>query len=262
LRPLLSLLAIVALSCELPMAPLPPDAIPLAPPAAYRLWWQMVEACSGRSGSLDQVRWYHVPDARTISLDGKEVGGYWVSHDDVIVLAGRSVQDGALVRHEMLHALSNRGHTREYFLDRCQGVVACTGSCLTEAGGRAVPPADAPEIAPTELRLSLDVAPPRPSFSADSGAAAVYLRVSNPHPYPVWVRLTPLAPDNPAAKTFGVRFDGTERGYAFAWEPLYALGASETRTFVWDWRAEPGTYSVGGYFNVRVAEPVTFVVAP
>ncbi len=53
-----------------PTEPFPPNAVPLAPPIQYGLWWQMVESCSGLSGDLATVRWYVQPGVETLQVSG------------------------------------------------------------------------------------------------------------------------------------------------------------------------------------------------
>src|SRR5213083_1977631 len=39
----------------------PAGAVPLTPPAVYRVWWTEIERCAGLSGDFDRVEWYQVP---------------------------------------------------------------------------------------------------------------------------------------------------------------------------------------------------------
>jgi len=48
--------------------PLPLGAVQFTPPAVYRVWWDLTQACSGLSGDFPRVTWYRVPDAETIPL--------------------------------------------------------------------------------------------------------------------------------------------------------------------------------------------------
>src|SRR5207249_5255291 len=43
----------------------PAGAVPLTPPAAYRVWWTEIERCAGLSGDFDRVEWYQVPARAT-----------------------------------------------------------------------------------------------------------------------------------------------------------------------------------------------------
>src|SRR3954468_22975224 len=80
----------------------PANAVALVPPPAYSLWWQLTEECSGRTGDLNRIRWYVVPSAQHLRINGLPADGYW--RGDTIVLADSAKLAGSLVRHEMLHA--------------------------------------------------------------------------------------------------------------------------------------------------------------
>jgi len=118
-------LAFVALlSCDMtgPTVPLPGGAMRLAVPAEYQAWWTRTEACSGITGTLDDIRWYVVPDATGFPTSaGPEVGRWSHGSNGVeIVLAGAYQDHEMVVRHEMLHALLGQsGHPTEFFVDRC-----------------------------------------------------------------------------------------------------------------------------------------------
>jgi hypothetical protein len=111
-------------ACEMlgPPPPLPAQAQQVLPPDEYRTWWSETEACAGRSGDIDQIAWYLVPDAETFdSKSGLKVGLWTHSGEGVrIVIAGNYADNELVVRHEMLHALLDReGHPAEYFETRC-----------------------------------------------------------------------------------------------------------------------------------------------
>lgn len=154
------LVAVVGLSaCDLPTAPLPADAEPFAPPAIYARWWAMTEACAGRSGDLSRVRWYRAPGSAVL-LDGRPVAGYWSMRRNNIVLADDYLDDGRVVRHEMLHALLRvGGHPRAEFAAACAAIVDCSGNCpdgpkpsAAAWQGYAVLPPDSLDVA-SEARL-------------------------------------------------------------------------------------------------------------
>ena len=123
LFPLLGLLGTLA-ACEVlgPPGALPENAQLILPPEEYRAWWNSTEACSGLSGRFGEIEWYVVPGASTIQTDHGPRVGVWSrsSEGTRIVLAGNYAGSELVVRHEMLHALLDRGgHPPEYFEDRC-----------------------------------------------------------------------------------------------------------------------------------------------
>jgi hypothetical protein len=101
---------------------LPPGAVPVAAPAAYRVWSERTEACSGLTRDFSSVKWYVVPDVKTFDTDqGPEVG-MWISDrtGDRIVIAGEYQNAEMVVRHELLHhLLGHEGHPAKYFVTRC-----------------------------------------------------------------------------------------------------------------------------------------------
>ena len=112
----------------------PASARPMNPPAIYERWWTMVETCSGHVASFASVRWYRTPGA-SVGLNGTDVLGYYSPSGHFIVVSDSMVDDGAGVRHEMLHALLNStGHPRDEFLGACADVVDCRGNCVTDGG--------------------------------------------------------------------------------------------------------------------------------
>lgn len=122
------------INCSATTAPLPRNAAQFAPPAVYTRWWAMTEACSGLSGSMSGVRWYHVP-GYLLTVNNQEASGYWSSDGNRIVLVDETMDEGDGVRHEMLHALLRvGGHPRAQFLGACASLVDCQASCVTDAG--------------------------------------------------------------------------------------------------------------------------------
>lgn len=255
------------LSCELPTDPaIPTGAVPLSAPARYKLWWEMTEACSGFRGDFSSVRWSVVPKAHSITVSGEAYDGYWFHNANRIVLAGGSYLDGALVRHEMLHALSGGGHPRVLYLERCNDIVACEGECEAEGGGRPAPSAIATTVYPRDVETRVQLMPAVPSASVDSGALAAIVSVTNPYPYAVWVQLTPMFRNRETSATFGVLFDSGDptrpftTGYTYTDVSRFALMAHETRRFVWDEVFGAGVFGMRGFFNVDTTERVTVVV--
>jgi len=206
LRGILEVASIIAvIECaSITDPPFPAGAVAMRPPRAYALWWQLTESCSNRSGVLDRIRWYLVPGSTSITVGGHQYQGFWFPQSSVIVLAGKEVLDGQLVRHEMLHALTGPLHARQYFIDACGGVVACDEECIIDAGG----PAGTPDTTASVVPVSVVVAsshtdPASPSLAHDSGWVAITVSARNPRPAGVWALLSPI-PGNPAySATFG-----------------------------------------------------------
>lgn len=152
----LTMLVVLVIVCGLVawIAELPANAERFAPPAVYERWWAMTEACSGRSGDLGGVRWYRVPGSRFI-YRGQPAAGYTSRYTNRIVLAEQGIERGAIVRHEMLHALLRRGgHPRSQFLGACASLLYCQGICIRDAGAWHLPRQDYVVLPPE----SLDVA--------------------------------------------------------------------------------------------------------
>lgn len=96
----------------------PEGDAPLDPPPVYRVWWTKTEACSGRTGNFDRVRW-SVVDGHSFPCSSGECAGHWRT-DHHIFLAGDWAMDEMVVRHEMLHDLIGRpGHPDPPFGDGC-----------------------------------------------------------------------------------------------------------------------------------------------
>jgi hypothetical protein len=112
----------------------PSSAEPMDPPAIYARWWSMTESCSGRMAPFNSVRWYRTPGS-SVKLNAEDVLGYYSPSGNLIVVTDSMIDDGAGVRHEMLHALLNvTGHPRDEFLGACADLVDCRGTCISDAG--------------------------------------------------------------------------------------------------------------------------------
>ena len=117
---------------------LPSSAQRLTPPAVFEQWWTMTAQCSGSSAPLSSVQFYVVPGVSLFWRSGSVINGFWSRAGNRIVLAEGAIEDGGVVRHEMLHALTNDGrHTRQAFLERCAGVVTCLTPCIEAANAGA-----------------------------------------------------------------------------------------------------------------------------
>lgn len=83
---------------------------------------------------MSSVQFYVIPGVSLFWRQGSVINGFWMREGNRIVLAEGAIDDGGVVRHEMLHALTNDGrHTRQAFLERCAGVVTCLTPCVEAA---------------------------------------------------------------------------------------------------------------------------------
>jgi hypothetical protein len=110
---------------------LPAGAVTLDPLPDYVSWWSTVERCAGRKADVSRIHWFSIPGRTSFVYHDGQYDGYWWSEVHWILLAGDKVENGMIVRHEMLHDLLGRGdHPPEYFQQRCANIVACNGTCL------------------------------------------------------------------------------------------------------------------------------------
>ncbi len=272
-----ALLALAATSaCLDATAPkLPPGSRAFSPPPVYEHWWSMTEACSGRSASLDAVRWYVVPGVSTIDIGGEEYSGYWFAADNRVVLAEGAQMAGALVRHEMLHALLDVGtHPRGEFLERCAGVVVCVDECITEAGPPPAVPPGTPVVTPDSLVLGLEVDPATPSGDTYGGYFTLTVTARNPANHAVVVLLPSSGPGEYTGP-FSYRMEGAEEAPAYddhSWDSevtFFAAGESKRQVFdmsvggpFGEGGVAPGTYRVEGAYGGRWTVPRSLVIAP
>ncbi|MEQ9569466.1 MAG: hypothetical protein RLN75_04695, partial [Longimicrobiales bacterium] len=74
---------------------------PFTPPASYVELHRAVQACSGRTGSFERIRWYL---ASSILADGRAARARWSPPHDIVIVAGYETDDRT-VSHEVLHDL-------------------------------------------------------------------------------------------------------------------------------------------------------------
>jgi hypothetical protein len=128
-RVIVGVLLLSSAGCALPRAAGAPLA-PLAPVERawevptlelYSEWWRKTEACSGRKGDMSQVKFYAVDAPNgAIGLNGTLAHGWWVRQGNRIYLPANGLGEEWLVRHEMLHALLQRGsHPTKKFVEAC-----------------------------------------------------------------------------------------------------------------------------------------------
>jgi hypothetical protein len=87
----------------------------------YAKWWQKTEACSGRTGDMSRVTFYAVDSpSGAIGLNRTVAHGWWIRRGNRIYLPANALGEEWLVRHEMLHALLQRGsHPSRQFVEAC-----------------------------------------------------------------------------------------------------------------------------------------------
>ncbi|WP_310569838.1 hypothetical protein [Gemmatimonas sp.] len=161
------------------------NLVELQAPPEFTLWWSLVEQCSGRRGSLAAVQFFRTRDPMLI-VDGKRYDGYWWSEGNRVALV--TPEDGATVRHEMLHALLQRGdHAPEYFAGRCDGWIR-----FDHPGTFGVPASpEAAVVSGTDaLRATLTTLPAAPRASEFRGAFVYLITAESVRTAPVWVPVT------------------------------------------------------------------------
>lgn len=257
-------------ACHLATEPsFPSAAVRIDAPKVYGLWWQLTESCATRTGDMSRVTWYTVPGTDKINIGGRAVDGYWFPSTRRILLAEKAIYAGQLVRHEMLHALTGSIHQREYFIDRCDGVVACVGSCLTDAGGPLTVAAGAPVMPLSELAIGVTVQPDTASLSQTDGWVAITVSARNSRAADAWAQLEPIAGNPSASATFGYAITcesacdtGNTGGYDYVMDAKFAFPALHDRRLVFDEHVGAGHYAVQGIFNTDSAPVHKFLVTP
>lgn len=242
---------------------LPAGAIQFTPPPHYATWWEMTKSCSGRSGSMEGVNWYQVP-AELFVLDGKSVSAYWSAGSNQIVLASGVLDDGQVVRHEMLHALlGEKGHSREQFLEKCAGIVTCTANCVVDAVAAPPVPSSVPRVSPSALEVTMDIRRDPPFGAVAISHYTVTMRTRNPAANTVFVNLPTLSQFE---VSFGLSLTGPtsklERVFVHDYSSA-TFAAGETKIHVFDlfvdnqgllpWHFARGPYTVRGTYGGQAA---------
>ncbi|HWP72809.1 MAG TPA: hypothetical protein VNM36_17000 [Gemmatimonadaceae bacterium] len=247
---------------------LPSTARRFAAPSIYRKWWAMTAECSrSPQQSMESVEWFVVPGVSVFWYQGNLTSGFWSGAGNRIVLAEGALDDGAVVRHEMLHALQPiAGHSRA-FVGQCGGLVICLSACR-EAAGKAPVVLQALRRVDADAML-VDVAfDPPDEGSATDDHLTFTVTAHNPSADSVVVDL--------ASRTTAFRFELTSatdtiRNAVPAWESsgmVFAPG--ETRRAVFDFRtasvlgglrASEGTFAVRGGFGARWSAPKSITVS-
>lgn len=229
----------------------------LTAPAQYKLWWDMTRACSGLSRDVSGVRWYTTADtALRTSADGASgIAGEWTASTNSIELVQAHVNDGSVVRHEMLHAfIVASGHPAEQFAGDCAGYVNCVGSCAAAVGVRPLAPASALRVTTDSLRITQRIFPARIDLSTDpDGWFALMVEATNARPYPVWVHLAKFPGRPSSAATFGyAALNMSQQDYVDGDSISFLPG--ETKRMIFDLKAKEyvanyRTTTIRGFFN-------------
>ena len=153
----------------------PPTAVQFAAPQMFRAWWQIVEGCSAKRRPFDAVSWYQVRPGE-LTIRGATAAGAWFVDGNRIVLTDWALRAGALVRHEMLHALlETGGHPGEFFQGKCGDEVACGRECGAQ---QRLP--DAQPLALEQLETTVALFPAAPSIVGHEGRVTIVVSVRNP----------------------------------------------------------------------------------
>ena len=239
--------------CQEP-ALFPPNAVPFVPPDRYKTWWQLVEQCSGLRGRFEDVRWYTAPTLG-VAQDNAVTTGSWFPSGNRIVLVSSVMNNGGVVRHEMLHALRpGPGHPRAYFAEKCGSRVFCDTTCAPSEADRGVP-VSAPTLPSMALTVSAVVEPPIPLVSVDSGWFRIVVTATNPNSTPAWINIQFDAP-------FVFQVENHLRGSRSSQMRRWAFRAFESRAYTFDASLPPGTYTLYGIFSGHQSNPFVFTVAP
>jgi hypothetical protein len=207
-------------------------------PAVYALWWNMVEACSGITRPLADVKWFQVPNDTFINVKGDFVSGYWSAPSNEIVVAGASVFERSLIRHEMLHALLRQpGHPRSAFLGSCDGIVVCELECAADA--RTDPPTEfhGRPFPSDSIQVAYHIDPASPSASTNDGMITITVLATNPTSDSITVILSPRGL---SGFSFGAQLDGPRGGIglqtSFNDSSLVRFAPRQTKQAAFDFR--------------------------
>lgn len=159
------------------------------PSSQYRVWWEVVEGCSGRKAAIEAVSWFRVPAGTGLSIKGETAAGAWFADGNRIAILDPWKTIGPLVRHEMLHAILRTGsHPREFFEGKCADEVICGRDCMKET---ALP--GAIPVAVEAFEVSATMYPLAPSIAMHDGRATIVVSVRNPTNADVFISHEALA---------------------------------------------------------------------
>jgi hypothetical protein len=259
-------LAVGMLSCAEITYAFPTNAIQMPVREQYEMWWNVTQACSKVPGRFSDVTWYVVPGPSTFLSNGVASYGAYYPDSHSIFIAETALDDGWLVRHEMLHALLRAGgHPSDYFQARCGGIVICDPS---ECAPLAPSPVDTATLPVAKLGVSLNVTPEILSDGSTGGWFTIVVSATNPSANAVWIKLD----QRPDSLVFGwgyTMLGGYVRDLLDNQRVGFAGGETKRHTFDLQLvpgqqgvHTAPGTYRFDGRYNSVTAQPVVIVVAP
>jgi hypothetical protein len=266
---------LIVLACSDAVGPvLPKDAEQFSPPPVYSTWWAMTQTCSGLTGSMAAVTWYQTAEEVTDTHTGDVIAGYWVAGSNQIVLNSLVMLDGGTVRHEMLHALRQKGgHPRDQFLGKCAGVVACEDACVADAGPYPTPPQTPIHGTVDSIETTLDIEPHTPTHAIDEGRFSITVLTRNRTAR--WMTVTAASTVNAVNETFSLDVHGVNGANAFdklGIDPSQTIFApGETKRHVFDLvigdypfgnQLLPGDYVARGAFAGYWTPDNSFTISP
>jgi hypothetical protein len=250
-RGILATSAFAVASCSLWESNFPEAAVVFRPPAQYRIWWDILESCSGRRGDFDGITWFKAPYGE-IKSDGHTAFAAWYENGNRIALS-RDMEWPELVRHEMLHAVLQDGsHPDAYFKGRCGDFVMCGRDCP----GPSVPDNPIP-IALGDVSVDVEVFPKVPSLSRHEGNVTFVVKVTNTTSHNAYIDLRHLEHAHCAARVLLMSAQDADRSalvcsyVGFGGLPRLFAG-NETRSVLLDVRLQHLTPGAGPFF----AEPL------
>lgn len=174
----------VVTSCSLwPDGEFPPGgAERISERPEYLMWWKLVETCAHVRKKME-VEWYST-NGRYIDYGDVLARGVYRPWPDRIALVDPT--NGAVARHEMLHALLQEdGHPLEKFAGECDGFVNFTPP--DSYGTSAKELAEAVTVrADSALTVSVSTYPEKPSLTQFGGNFVFVVTATNRTGRPVW----------------------------------------------------------------------------
>jgi len=94
----------------------PENDTPFSPPPGYHEIWAAAQACTGRRGDFNDLRFFTVPGWSFDTPNGP-AAATTAGHN--IYIAEHWIANRMVVKHEMIHALGIHGHPYHPFVEPC-----------------------------------------------------------------------------------------------------------------------------------------------